>query len=46
MDAIKQAVDGTGYHPDLSPEQLKAVKHIRARKMVSPLFEPLTVLDR
>ncbi|KAK3394798.1 hypothetical protein B0H63DRAFT_461993 [Podospora didyma] len=35
MDAaMKEAADGTGYHPDLSPEQLKAVKHIRARKMM------------
>jgi hypothetical protein len=34
MDAVKDAVEGTGYHPDLSPEQLRAVKHIRARKMM------------
>ncbi|KAI6781324.1 Flavine halogenase ascD [Emericellopsis cladophorae] len=35
MDAMKEAIDnGTGYHPDLSPEQLKAVKHIRARRMM------------
>ncbi|KAK4200409.1 tryptophan 2-halogenase, partial [Triangularia verruculosa] len=26
--------DGVGYHPDLSPEQLRAVKHIRARRMM------------
>ncbi|KAG9258401.1 uncharacterized protein F5Z01DRAFT_643164 [Emericellopsis atlantica] len=35
MDAMKEAIDnGTGYHPDLSPEQLKAVNHIRARRMM------------
>ena len=33
MSAMQEAVDnGTGYHPDLSPEQLKAVKHIQARR--------------
>ncbi|RFU29750.1 hypothetical protein B7463_g6563, partial [Scytalidium lignicola] len=26
--------DGIAYHPDLSPEQLRAVKHIRARQMM------------
>lgn len=34
MDKIKEAVDGSGFHPDLSPEQLRAVKHIRARQMM------------
>ncbi|GAB1313207.1 Tryptophan 2-halogenase [Madurella fahalii] len=30
----KDVYNGTDYHPDLSPEQLRAVKHIRARKMM------------
>ncbi|KAK4112268.1 FAD/NAD(P)-binding domain-containing protein [Canariomyces notabilis] len=33
--AMKEAAEnGTGYNPDLSPEQERAVKHIRARKMM------------
>jgi flavine halogenase len=27
-------INGTGYNPDLSQEQLRAVKHIRARQMM------------
>ncbi|KXX82805.1 Tryptophan 2-halogenase [Madurella mycetomatis] len=30
----KDVYNGTDYHPDLSPEQLKSVNHIRARKMM------------
>ncbi|KAI9152368.1 Flavine halogenase ascD [Paramyrothecium foliicola] len=34
MDQIKGEGDGTIYNPDLSLEQQRAVKHIRARKMM------------
>lgn len=35
MDVINEtpALD-TGYYPDLSPEQVRAVNHIRARRMM------------
>ena len=35
MESIKaEEADGTAYNPDLSPDQIRAVNHIRARKLM------------